>query len=167
MSVQDQVAAELGRLSGFAGPGSALASVAGPDGMTVEAELAAVDSVGCLVREVRAAVPKLSGATFDVLSTWGAALSRRLSYLLETLALLEADEEHGQVLIRSNPPDRQGSTTAYYEVLLRQDGAGRFALRRFEVQRGGSGRTPVDMQLTHEVLKRLTRDLVETVPAGP
>jgi hypothetical protein len=167
MTVHDQLAAELGRLTGFAGPGSAVATAAGPDGMTVEAELAAVDSLGCLVREVRAEVPKLATASFDVLKTWGEALSRRLSYLLETLALLEADEEHGQVLIRSNPPDRQGSATAYYEVLLRQDGPGRFALRRFETQRGVGGRSPVDMHLTHQVLKRLARDLVETVPAGP
>ncbi|HEX6984173.1 MAG TPA: hypothetical protein VF170_02295 [Planctomycetaceae bacterium] len=167
MTVQDQLAAELGRLAGFAGPGTAVAAAAGPDGMTVEAELAAVDAVGCLVREIRADVPKLAGAGFDVLKAWGEALSRRLSYLLETLALLEADEEHGQVLIRSNPPDRQGSATAYYEVLLRQDGPGRFALRRYEAQKGVAGRTPVDMQLTHEVLKRLGRDLVETVPAGP
>ncbi|MBA3315638.1 MAG: hypothetical protein M3552_12765 [Planctomycetota bacterium] len=167
MTVQDQIAAELGRLAGFSGPGTAVASAAGPDGMTVEAELAAVDAVGCLVTEVRAEVPKLAGASFDVLKTWGEALSRRISYLLETLGLLEADEEHGQVLIRSNPPDRQGSATAYYEVLLREDGPGRFSLRRYEAQKGSTGRVPVEMHLTHQVLKRLARDLVETVPAGP
>ena len=167
MTVQDQLTTELARLAGFAGPGSATAAAAGPDGMTIEAELSAVDTLGCLVREVRADVPKLAGASFDVLKTWGEALSRRLSYLLETLSLLEADEEHGQVLIRSNPPDRHGSATSYYEVLLRQDGPGRFALRRYEAQKGASGRTPTEMHLTHEVLKRLARDLVETVPSGP
>lgn len=167
MSVQDQMSAELNRLAGFTGPGTDIATATGPDGMVIEAELAAVDSVGCRVVEVRAEVPKLANASFDVLKTWGEALSRRISYLLETLSLLEADEEHGEVLIRSNPPDRQGSATAYYEVLLRQDGPGRFALRRFEAQKGISGRTKTEMQLTHEVLKRLARDLVETVPAGP
>ena len=167
MPVQQQITAELTRLAGFAGPGSATASAKGPDGMTIEVELSAVDSVGCLVREVRAEVPRLAGASFDVLKTWAEALSRRLSYLLETLSLLEADEEHGQVLIRSNPPDRQGTATSYYEVLLRQDGPGRFALRRFETQKGAGGRTPTEMQLTHEVLKRLARDLVETVPQAP
>lgn len=167
MTIHDQLTAELSRLNGFNGPGTSVASAAGPDGMTVEAELAAVDQFGCLVREVRAEVPKLAGASFDVLKTWGEALSRRLSYLLETLALLEADEEHGEVLIRSNPPDRQGSTTTFYEVLLRQDGPGRFALRRYEAQKGVAGRTPIDMHLTHEVLKRLGRDLFETVPTGP
>lgn len=167
MSIQDQIAAELGRLNGFAGPGTAVASVSGPDGMTLEVELTAVDQLGCLVHEVRTVVPKLLGARFDVLKAWGETLSRRLSYLLETLALLEIDEEHGEILIRSNPPDRHGSATAYYEVLLRQDGPGRFALRRYEAQKGVSGRTPIDMHLTHEVLKRLGRDLVETVPSGP
>jgi hypothetical protein len=167
MTVQDQLAAELGRLAGFAGPGTAVAAAAGPDGLTIEAELAAVDKFGCLTHEVRAEAPKLAGAGFDVLKAWGEALSRRISYLLETLALLESDEEHGQVLIRSNPPDRQGSATAYYEVLLREDGPGRFSLRRYESQKGATGRTPADMHLTHEVLKRLFRDLAETVPAGP
>ena len=164
MTVQDQLAAELGRLAGFAGPGTCVAAATGPDGMTIEAELAAVDKFGCLVREVRAEAPKLAGASYDVLKAWGEALSRRISYLLETLGLLEADEEHGNVLIRSNPPDRQGSATAYYEVLLRQDGPGRFSLRRYESQKGAPGRTPADMHVTHEVLKRLFRDLAETVP---
>lgn len=167
MTVQNQIAAELGRLSGFAGPGTVVAVAIGPDGLTIEVELIAVDSVGCRVAEVRAEVPKLAGAGFDVLKNWGEALSRRISYLLETLSLLEADEEHGEVLIRSNPPDRQGSATSYYEVLLRQDGPGRFALRRYEAQKSTGTRTPTDMQLTHEVLKRLARDLVETVPSGP
>lgn len=167
MNISDQITAELNKLTGFNGPGTTVASAAGPDGMTVEAELAAVDQFGSLVREVRAEAPKLAGAGFDVLKTWGESLSRRLSYLLETLALLEVDEEQGQVLIRSNPPDRQGSATTYYEVLLRQDGPGRFALRRYEARKGIAGRSPVDMQLTHEVLKRLARDLVETAPAGP
>ena len=164
MTVQDQLAAELGRLAGFAGPGTAIAAAAGSDGLTIEAEVISVDKVGCLVREVRAEAPKLAGAGFDVLKTWGEALSRRVSYLLETLGLLEADEEHGEVLIRSNPPDRQGSATAYYEVLLRQDGPGRFSLRRYESQKGTAGRVPADMHVTQEVLKRLFRDLAETVP---
>lgn len=164
MTVQDQLAAELGGLVGFAGPGTAVAAAAGPDGMTIEAELSAVDKVGCLAHEIRATVPKLAGASYDVLKAWGEALSRRVSYLLETLGLLEADEDHGNVLIRSNPPDRQGSATTYYEVLLRQDGPGRFTLRRYEAKKGASGRTGADMHVTHEVLKRLFRDLVETVP---
>ncbi|MGC1276011.1 MAG: hypothetical protein WBC44_20085 [Planctomycetaceae bacterium] len=167
MTIHDQLAAELNRLNGFSGPGTSVASAAGPDGMTIDVELAAVDQLGSLVREVRAEVPKLTGASFDVLKTWGDSLSRRLSYLLETLALLEIDEEHGEILIRSNPPDRHGSATTFYEVLLRQDGPGRFALRRYEAQKGITGRTPVDMHLTHEVLKRLGRDLVETVPSSP
>ncbi len=167
MTVQDQIAAELGRLVGFSGPGTTVATAAGPDGLMIDVELVAVDSVGCLVKEVRTEVPKLAGASFDVLKAWGDALSRRISYLLETLGLLELDEEHGQVLIRSNPPDRQGSATAYYEVLLREDGPGRFSLRRYEAQKGTVGRTVVEMHLTHQVLKRLARDLVETVPTGP
>ena len=164
MTVQDQLTAGLRRHAGFSGPGTVVADASGPDGMTIEAELAAVDTLGCAVREVRADVPKLAGAGYDVLKAWGEALCRRISYLLETLELLEADEEHGEVLIRSNPPDRQGAATAYYEVLLRQDGPGRFTLRRYEAQKGTAGRTPADMHVTHEVLKRLFRDLAETVP---
>ena len=164
MAPYDQMTSELQRLVGHAGPGTVVATVASPDGTTIEADLLSVDAHGCLAREIRATVPRLAGAKFDVLKQWGQALSRRISYLLETLGLLEADEEQGQVLIRSNPPDRQGSSTSYYEVLLSEEGPGRFVLRRYEAQRGIPGRTPADMQLTHQVLGRLARDLVETVP---
>ena len=164
MSPYDQMTAELAGLIGHAGPGPVVATAVASDGTTIEAELLAVDALGCLAREVRATVPRLSGAGVQVLKNWGEALGRRISYLLETLGLLETDEEQGQVLIRSNPPDRQGSSTSYYEVLLSEEGPGRFVLRRYEVQRGVPGRTPADMQLTHQVLGRLARDLVETVP---
>lgn len=167
MTPKDQMIAELQRHIGHAGPGTVVATAKTSDGTTIGAELLAVDSQGCLVREVQAHAPKLAGAGFDVLQEWADTLSRRISYLLETLGILEVDEDQGEVLIRSNPPERQGSTTSYYEVLLSHAGPGRFVLRRYESQRGIPGRTAKDMQLTHEVLGRLARDLAETVPPVP
>ena len=167
MTIHDQLTAELQRLTGFAGPGTVAATAVVPDGTTVYADLEAVDSLGCSVEQVRADVPKLTNANFDVLKVWGEALCRRVGYLLETLAELELDEQAGQVLIRSNPPDRQTGSTFFYEVLLRRDANGAFCLRRYEARQGLPGRLPAAMHLTHEVLKRLARDLVETIPSGP
>lgn len=165
MTVHDQMAVELQRLAGSSGP--VTATVAGPDGLTITADLTAVDSLACSVEAVRAEVPRLANAGFDTLRTWGDSLCRRLTYLLETFAPLEADAEAGQVLIRSNPPDRQGDATQFYEVLLSRDSTGAFVLRRYRAEKGVPGRLPVEMHLTHEVLGRLVRDLAETVPTGP
>ena len=167
MTPYDQMSNELRRLAGHTGPTSVIARAIAADGTTIEAEMVAVDAHGCLVRAVQATSPRLTGGGVTLLQEWGEALSRRISYLLETLGLLEIDQEQGQVLIRSNPPDRQGNTTSYYEVLLSEEGPGRFVLRRYETQKGTGGRAATDMQLTHQMLARLARDLVETTPPRP
>ena len=123
MTIQDQLAAELGRLNGFNGPGTSVASAVGPDGMTVDVELAAVDQFGCLVREVRAGAPKLTGASFDVLKTWGDALSRRLSYLLDATPPFAAgagwDYSDTNYIVLGMVCERITGTSLYDEVQRR------------------------------------------------
>jgi hypothetical protein len=69
------------------------------------------------------------------------------------------------VLIRSTAPAQQSGATTFYEILLSSQGSGQFALRRYRSQKGAAGREQVDLQVTHEVLRKLVVDLVETIPA--
>lgn len=157
-------AADLAARVGFSGPGTTTVAHADPGGLTVEAELTAVDTMSAAVREVRADAPGLAGCPFSKLEEWAAALTARITYLLEGLGVIELDPHAGEVQIRSTPPDRQGTQTQFYEVLLTRDGAGRFVLKRYWTDKTTTGRVAVDFQLTHEQLKKLVDDLVATVP---
>jgi hypothetical protein len=88
-----------------------------------------------------------------------------VTYLLENIGPLELDVASGQVLIRSTAPAQQSGTATFYEILLSSSGSGQFALRRYRSQKGAGGREQVDLQVTHEVLRKLVVDLVETIPA--
>ena len=41
---------------------------------------------------------------------------------------------------------------------------GNFTLRRYRTDKGQSGRTPVEIVCTHEVLKKLVADLIDSIP---
>ncbi|MEM7812453.1 MAG: hypothetical protein AAF532_13340 [Planctomycetota bacterium] len=156
--------AELARLAGFSGPGTRTASHVDPRGLTVEAEFTAVDSMSSAVREVRADAPALSGCPFATVEQWAADLTVRITYLLEGLGVIELDPSAGEVQIRSTPPDRQGTQTQYYEILLNRNPAGQFVLKRYWTDKTSTGRVPVDFQLTHDQLKKLIADLLATAP---
>jgi hypothetical protein len=164
MSLAARLDAELQARSGFAGPPCCTVSLADPQGIVLEVDLAAVDRLGCALRELRLAVPALHGAGVDVLERWAQALSQRVTYLLEDLGPIEIDRQAGQVLVRSTPPHRAPDGTAYYEIRLTSDTSGRFVLRRHHAVKGQPGRTQVDFLLTHEVLLRLVQDLLDTIP---
>jgi hypothetical protein len=164
MKFSKRIDDELKKLNGFSSPHAKIVVVHGPDGVTLDVEFIAVDSMSCSFSEVRLRVPRLIGAEFDVIKEWAEALSKRITYLLENLGPLEFDPANKQVLMRSTPPGQQDDATQFYEVLLQAHNDGNFTLRRFEAKKPGSGRTRVPMQTTHEVLKKLVDDLVETIP---
>lgn len=166
MTLKTQLANQLTNLAGYAGPQTYTATLSGPDQVALEIDFVAVDSMSCSFRELRIAVPALATAGFDALKTWAEALSKRITYLLENLGPLEFDPDVGEVLLRSSKPDTADGTQ-YYEILLKTSAAGSFSLRRYRAEKGVAGRTPVDLQTTHEVLQKLVRDLVETIPATP
>lgn len=165
MSLSRKLHGELVRLIGFSSSTPRTVILKAPDGVVVEVDLTAVDSMSCAYTEVRINVPKLVGADFEKLKKWAEALSKRVTYLLEHIGPLEFDPDAQTVLIRSNPPSRQGNSTKYYEVLLQSHSGGNFTLRRYEAVQGAPGRTQVEIRTTHEVLDRLVNDLVETIPA--
>ena len=106
----------------------------------------------------------MKNATQDLLREWAEALCQRITYLLENLGPLEFEPDAGKILIRSTAPSNQPDKRLFYEVLLHSKADGSFSLKRYESVKGQTGRTPVDLQMTHEVLTRLVRDLVETIP---
>lgn len=164
MNLTQDLSNELNRLAGFSSATPQTISVTDPNSFALAIDFRAVDSMSCSFRELRLSVPSLVGCAVDVLKQWAQALSGRVTYLLENLGPIEIDTNTGKVLVRSTPPDQQPDGTKYYEILLESNTAGNFVLRRYESIKGVAGRTPVDIQTTHEVLLKLVDDLVDTVP---
>lgn len=136
------------------------------NGLTLEIDFLAIDTLGCAFEQLALTVPALQGAAFDRFKAWAQNLSQRITYLLEQIAPLEFDESAGEVLIRSSPPDQLPDGTQYYEILLQSQAGGRFTLRRYRSVKGQPGRQPAALMMTHEVLLKLTDDLVDTIPGG-
>lgn len=167
--IQD-LTTELNNLSGLsvATPHTTRLSTADPrnpaDRMEVELDFVEVDRLSCALRELRLNIPSMATAAPDVLRSWADALCRRITYLLENMGPMEFEPDAGKVLIRSTLPTQNAAVRLFYEVLLHANTGGSFSLKRYESVKGQPGRNPVDMKLTHEVLSRLVRDLVETIP---
>lgn len=165
MSIIRKLGTELTRLIGYSSPRPHTVLLSAPNKVSVEIDLTTVDTLSCSAEEFRVSVPALVGADFDKLKSWGDELCRRITYLLENIGPLEYDENDEQVLIRSTPPDAKGNTVQFYEIILASQTDGNFTLRRYRTDKGSAGRTPVEIVCTHEVLKKLVADLVDSIPA--
>jgi hypothetical protein len=165
MSLSADLQRELTALVGTKSPTTV--TVTDPAGLMLTVELTAVDSMSCSFSGITLFVPSLQQAAFDVLKKWAQALSRRMTYLLENIGPLEFDPAAGEVLIRSTPPSQLSTGTQYFEIILSSHSSGNFSLRRYASVKGQPGRTAVDITVTHEVLLKLTDDLVATIPAVP
>ncbi len=130
----------------------------------LEIDFVAVDSMSCSFVELRLTVPSLLNTAADELKKWGDGLCQRVTYLLENIGPLECDEDAGELLIRSTPPQQVPNGAKFYEIILQSNANGSFTLKRYEFEKGTPGRTAVDIQLTHEVLLKLVDDLLDTIP---
>jgi hypothetical protein len=164
MTCGRQLANEVRKLAGHAGPAPKTVAVADGD-VDLAVDVTAADSMSCSCREIRMRVPALAGAGPDVLKKWAHELCGRVTYLLEQLGPLEIDTQGKQVLIRSKSPDKRDNSTTFYEVLLQSQGAGLFTLRRYRRDDHGAPREHVDLRTTHELLEKLADDLIATIPA--
>ncbi len=167
MSVRPILTAELAQLRGYSSSTPLPVQLSDPSGILVEIDLTQVDILGCAVRRITVRVPAINQAAFDVLKRWADALSQRITYLLEQLTPLEYDPQAGQVLIRSIQPDQLPDGAQYYEIILSSQGTGTFTLQRYRSVKGTSGRAPIDLQVTHEVLFKLCDDLIDTALRTP
>ncbi len=164
MSLSKQLRAELDQLAGFSSDQWKTVQVSGADGIALEVDLTAVDTLSCAIHEIRLQVPALSQDDFDTVKKWAEQLSQQVTYLLEDIRPLEIDEEAGEILIRSTEPETSANGSSFYEVRLQSQSGGNFILRRYEVQSGQPGRQQVAFHFTRQVLSRLVDDLVDTIP---
>jgi hypothetical protein len=157
MSFLDQIDQELKRIRAAGGGGSLTADA--PNGR-LECDLASVDAIGCAVDQFAFHTGRLSGATLEKLKKIGEDLSRRVTYLLEPIAIIEIDAEGITVQLRSSPPSQENGVTTYYELALNQDG---LTLRRYQSQ-PGQPRQAIPAHFTHEALRRLAKDVAAAIP---
>ena len=141
-------------------PGRATLS-ATEGGFRVECELASVDSLGVLVQRLELHATQLAGLSTERLKEIAEDLARRVRYLLEAIAPIEADPEGCSVQMRSVPPYRSENVTSYYEVLVT---AGAISLKRYKKGRG-EPRQPEPYAITREVLFRLVDDFAAAASA--
>ncbi len=170
-TLSTQIDSQLARLLAGAGGGAngGTLLLTADDGVTVDAHLSAVETLGVALSHLSLNVPSLAGATQPTLEQWGRDLCARVTYLLEGLGPLEYDPQNDELLIRSIPPTRDAGATSYFEVMLSASGSGAFTLARYRTTKPPGGgpagtRTREDTPLTREVLQRLVRDAVETIP---
>ncbi|VAX39560.1 hypothetical protein MNBD_PLANCTO02-1381 [hydrothermal vent metagenome] len=166
MGLVENINKELIQLIGYSSTSPKVVRLQATGNVQIEIDFVAVDSMSCALQEIRLNVPQFVDADFDILRQWAEALSQRVTYLLENIGPLELDADAGQVLIRSTPPQKQGGTTLFYEVLLKSHAGGNFSLKRYESKSGAGGRQPVDLQTTHELLRKLIVDLIDTIPVS-
>jgi len=158
MSLKQQIDQQLTQLASSPGDKHELSiAVAGGH---LECQLTAIDSMSCSFRLLEFQTSKLAGASVQQLKELSEALSKRLSYLLEPIGIVEADDEQCVVQMRSNPPQRDDDGTSYYELLLRTGGT--ISLCRYTKNRGDARQT-VPALVTREVLARLATDFVDAV----
>ncbi|HME45004.1 MAG TPA: hypothetical protein VKF36_18070 [Syntrophorhabdales bacterium] len=122
------------------------------DEMSVKLSLADLDRLGCLFE--RAELKPHAGVQMNVDPT---GLGKKLSYLGETLAIIEEDKEGGRTVLRSSPPSADDTYTYFFELVLdRNEG---LSLVRHAYDRVGRERKMIPTPLTTHALGRLIDDL--------
>lgn len=153
MALKQDLELELNRLAAAGGSGRLTVDL--PHGR-LTAEVLAVDAIGCAVDGVSFHTPKLANSTVPQLTKVSDDLTRRLTYLLEPIGVIETDLDSATVQLRSNPPQTDDDGTQYYELLVRRGGD--LTLLRYQ-KLPGQPRQTVAAHFTREVLQRLAADL--------
>jgi hypothetical protein len=160
MTLKKRLEDELNRLAMLASAGGGVPPLdLDVDGGRLECSLTAIDQLACAFESLTFRTPRLDGASLDDLKNIAARLSRKLSYLLESISPIETDREGCVVQMRSAPPHRDDDGTSYYELVARR---GELTLCRY-TKSSGQERRLIPAQLTREVLYRLGQDLVAAV----
>lgn len=154
MSIRQDIERELKRIQAVSGRG--LLQVDLPFGR-VEADLLAVDAIGCSFQTLAYTTPTLATATLDQLKEISQSLTAKLTYLLEPIGVVEADRDRCSVQLRSSPPQKGEDGTSYYELMIRRGGD--ITLSRY-TKHPGQLRQIVPAQVTREVLGRLADDFI-------
>ena len=154
MSIRPDIVRELKRIQAVSGRG--LLEVDCPAGR-IEADLLAVDAIGCSFQTLAYSTASLAHSTLDELREISQVLTAKLTYLLEPIGVVEADRDRCSVQLRSSPPQKGEDGTCYYELMIRRGGD--ITLSRYS-KRPGQRRQILPAQVTREVLSRLADDFL-------
>lgn len=119
--------------------------------------LTALDTVGLAFSSMEYANSSGTERTPDALKQWGDRLSKKITYLMEPLKVLEVNDQGGEVQMRSQSPTPRDLERAYYEMRLFRQGSLR--MERFVYDESTRQRRQVPCQLTRETLERLADDI--------
>jgi hypothetical protein len=157
MDIKTDIQRELKRIQAVSGRG--LLQVDTGSGR-IEADLLAVDAIGCSFLTLAYSTDKLAGLPIDELKKLSESLIARLTYLLEPIGIVEVDRDRASVQLRSKPPQKGDDGTSYYELMVRRGGD--VTLSRYQ-KKPGQIREIVSAHVTREVLQRLAEDFVTVV----
>src|SRR4029079_16947412 len=110
-TIQPDIDRELKRIQAVSGRGLLQVDC---DAGRIEADLVAVDAIGCSFQTLGLSTAKLADSSLDELKTISDAIISRLTYLLEPIGIVEADADRCSVQMRSNPPQKGDDETNYY-----------------------------------------------------
>jgi len=123
--------------------------------------LTALDTVGLAFSTMEFADTSRTGWSSQALREWGDRLTKRVTYLMEPLKVIEIDAGGGEVQVRSQTPTPRAEQRGYYEMRLFRNGSLR--MERFAFDEDARQRRLTPCQLTREVLERLADDIAASV----
>jgi hypothetical protein len=157
MDIKTGIQRELKRIQAVSGKGLLQVDT---DSGRIEADLLAVDAIGCSFLTLAYSTDRLASSSLDELKSISESLISRLTYLLEPIGVVEVDRDRAAVQLRSSPPQKGEDGTSYYELMVRRGGD--VTLSRYQ-KKPGQIREIVPANITREVLQRLAEDFVAVV----
>jgi hypothetical protein len=118
-------------------------------------QVAALGPVGLSFHYLTYTSAKLAGLSMPELQAACRQLAQRLSYLMEPIQVIEADENLGTVQMRSDPPSQEEDQISYFELLAHN--GGELKLVRYR-KSSGQSREAILSDVTFQVLERLATD---------
>ncbi len=119
----------------------------------IDLHLSDWNRLGCLLEGLTLERPCGSALSLDP-----TRIVEEVTYLEESLAIIETEIESGRAILRSSPPRIDGSSTSFFEVdLNRRRG---LSLRRYTYDRDLGQRFPIAAPLSRATLERLVSDLI-------
>ena len=160
MSLSRKIAADLDELAKTCAPPRCVTAEEGPHQIDLPVGQATPVGVECSGFDFH--VADRAAMSLDDLKGWGDRLARKVTYLLEPLAVHEVDAPGREVVLRSASPSAKPDRRSYYEVRLK--GTGLMKFDRVAFHEDSRSRRPVPCLFTNEVVERLIDDLVATAP---
>lgn len=153
MNLKSEIQSELTTLAAQGGCGR-IGIDDGSGKLTIE--VIAIDAIGCSIEQIAYFTKKMASLSMPQLTKLSQELTKKLTYLLEPIGVIETDLDSATIQLRSTPPQKERERTEYYELLVRR--GGEITLVRWQKEEGRI-RELTPAHFTREVLCRLACDL--------